>query len=89
MDNNDAFLVLAHLGDLQRVQKMLADGDAHIGEADQHGSTAVIYATWGANSLPTLIWLLEESGAAITDRDSYGYSALLQAAACGRMKRCR
>jgi ankyrin repeat protein len=71
---------------------MLADGDARITDVDQDGYTALLHAATGEDSLPTLIWLLEEGGARITDRTrrgSGGSSALLLAAMYGRMTTCR
>jgi hypothetical protein len=43
----------------------------------------------GPGALPTLIWLLEEGGANITDRDREGYSALLLSAMCGKLTTCK
>jgi hypothetical protein len=71
----------ARLGDLSRVQMMLADSDAHITDANQCRRLALLYATMGGSALlPTLIWLLEEGGACITQRYHEGFLALLLAA---------
>jgi ankyrin repeat protein len=78
------FLTAALRGELQRVQKMLADGDARITDVDQDGYTTFLAAAMGgANSLTTLIWLLADGGARITERDHQGNSALLLAASVG------
>jgi hypothetical protein len=84
----DEFLRAAFAGDLPRVQRMLADGEARITDTDQHGCTALLRAA-GSFNLPTLQWLLEEGGACITDRDNEGHSALLMAATNGRMATCQ
>jgi hypothetical protein len=96
----DDFLDSATVGDLQHVQKMLADGDALITDADEYGNTALLCAAYGrprsfgtpyhggARSLPALQWLLEEGGARITDRDKKGNTALLLAAYCDNFKAC-
>jgi hypothetical protein len=65
---NEEFFEAAADGDLARVQKMLAGGDARLTDADQDGSTALLCA------LPTLIWLLREGDARITEEDSEGHS---------------
>jgi ankyrin repeat protein len=84
------FLLAAQQGDLRRVQRMLADGDARITDADQLGRTALSRsAMGGANSLRTLMWLLAEGGARITERDHHGSSTLLLAAAYGRITTCQ
>jgi hypothetical protein len=81
MANVERFLRAAFDGDLPRVQKMLADGDARITDADDHGRTALLCAAMkGSTSFPTLKWLLKEGGACITDRENGGYSAHLLAA---------
>jgi ankyrin repeat protein len=80
MNNLDKFFDAARQGDLPRVQKMLADVDARITDADRHGRTALLHAAYGSSSNPTLIWLLIEGGASITDRDNQGNLALLHAA---------
>jgi hypothetical protein len=69
---------------------MLADGDAHIADADQYGFTALLCAVdGGSKTLPTLIWLLEEGGACITETDHEGYSVLLLAAWSGKLATCQ
>jgi hypothetical protein len=81
MANVAEFLDAAYWGNLPRVQKMLADGDARITDCDEYGQTALLKAADGdPRSLPTLKWLLKEGGARITDRDDRGYTALLLAA---------
>jgi hypothetical protein len=82
------FLGAARLGNLPRVQRMLADGNARITDTDSMRRTALLLAAAGSDSLTTLIWLLEEGGAFITDRDRDGYSALLLAALHGRLATC-
>jgi hypothetical protein len=84
------FFYAAFQGDLPEVQKMLADGEALITDADDYGNTALLCATQeGSRSLPTLKWLLEEGGARITERNHDCYSALLLAAACGSFTTCQ
>jgi hypothetical protein len=84
------FFTAAEQGDLPRVQRMLADGDARITDVDELGWTALLYAATGrCESIPTLLWLLKEGGACITERDHRGDSALLMAAARGRMVTCQ
>jgi hypothetical protein len=88
--NSEDFLRGACLGNVPRVQKMLADGEACITDVDRDGRTALLYAAMGGtDSLPTLKWLLEEGGACITDRDRHGHSALLMAAMYGRLATCQ
>jgi hypothetical protein len=61
MANVKEFLGAAHDGDLPRVQKMLADGDALITDADRNGHTALLRAANGGyRSFSTLKWLLKE-----------------------------
>jgi hypothetical protein len=85
---NIEFLRAAFDGDLPRVQRMLADGEARIPDADRDGCIALLRAAKGFN-LPTLKWLLGEGGARITERNHEGHSALLLAAGWGRMKTCQ
>jgi hypothetical protein len=90
MANVKDFLYAAFVGDLPRVQKMLADGDARITDADINGSTALFCAViGGSSSLPTLKWLLEEGGARITERDPRGNTVLLMAAISGNLTACK
>jgi hypothetical protein len=78
---NGEFLAAAFRGDLSHVQRMLADGEARITDADPTGITALLYATLGGSAaLPTLIWLLREGGACISEADQNGTTALLHAA---------
>jgi hypothetical protein len=84
------FLDAAEVGNLPRVQKMLADGDVRITDADVYGRTALLYAAEGGpHALPTLEWLLEEGGARITERDHQGNTVLLRAAFRGNFKTCQ
>jgi hypothetical protein len=84
------FLDAAFAGDLQRVQKMLADGDARKTDANVICLTALLSAAQGGSrSFPTMIWLLEEGGARITERDHGGYSALHMAASNGNLTACQ
>jgi hypothetical protein len=88
--NITEFLRVAHDGELPRVQKMLADGDRLITDADASGQTALMYAAQGGSlALPTLKWLLEEGGARITERDRRGYTALLLTALSGNFTACQ
>jgi hypothetical protein len=90
MANVDEFLVGARGSDLPRVQRVLADGDVSITDADINGSTVLLYAAHGGpRSLLTLKWLLEEGGARITERDRGGYTVLLQAAGSGNFTACQ
>jgi hypothetical protein len=90
MDNVEGFLRAAFDGDLLRVQKMLADGDVLITDADVVGDTALFYAAKRIpRSLPTLKWLLEEGGARITERNHEGYTALLKTALNGIYPACQ
>jgi hypothetical protein len=82
------FLSAAFEGDLPRVQRMLADGDVNVTDAEHGGRTALLQAAMDSNSLQTVIWLLQEGGARITDRDSDGFSALLLAAAYSEVATC-
>jgi hypothetical protein len=66
---------------------MLAEGVARITETDQNGRTALLLAA--DTSLPTLIWLLNEGGACITERDHVGNSTLLCAALSRRLPTCQ
>jgi hypothetical protein len=89
MANFNKFLGAAAVGNLPLVQKMLADGDVLITDADVCGSTALLSAAGGLRSVPTLKWLLEEGGARITERDYFGNTAVLRAAINGRMTACQ
>jgi hypothetical protein len=86
---NIEFLRAARRGDLPRVQKMLADGDARITDAGHLCCTALLHASMGSNALPTLIWLLKVGGACITDRNHDGNSALLLAATNSNLATCQ
>jgi hypothetical protein len=77
---NDQFRNAALFGNLMRVKRMLADGEARLTDVDRSGATALLCAARGSQPLLTLIWLLEEGGARITDKDHEGNSALLLAA---------
>jgi hypothetical protein len=84
------FLNAAGDGDLPRVQKMLADGDARTTDADVNGNTALVMAMHGGSrALPTMKWLLEEGGARITERDRGGYTILLRAALRDNFTACQ
>jgi hypothetical protein len=89
MANVDKFLDAAINGDLPRVQKMLADGDALITDADEYGQTALLCAAGFSDALLTMKWLLEEGGARITERNHRGYTALHQAALSGDFTACK
>jgi ankyrin repeat protein len=87
---NREFINSASQGDLVRVQKMLADGDANITDIDRDGWTVLMCAAGGSESLPTLIWLLKEGSACSTDRSARdGYSVLMIAAINVRMVTCQ
>jgi hypothetical protein len=92
MANIADFLDAAYWGNLPRVQKMLADGDARItdtGRYEQTRETALLKAAKGdPRSLPTLKWLLIEGGARITERDRKGNTALLLAAERAALTGC-
>jgi hypothetical protein len=60
----DDFLRAAGRGDLPRVQRMLADGDVCITDADEFCYTALLRAAMSIDALPTLTWLLEGVGLA-------------------------
>jgi ankyrin repeat protein len=83
------FLRAAHRGDLPRVQRMLANGEARTTETGSGGGTALLSASRSVDSLPTLIWLLAEGGAKITERDDIGFSALMLAALFGNFTTCQ
>jgi hypothetical protein len=87
---NNEFLQAARNGDLLRVQRMLADGEARITDVDRLGRTALLHAAMGgSDALPTLIWLLEEGGACITEKDHRGQTVLLMAATYSRILTCQ
>jgi hypothetical protein len=68
---------------------MLADGLVRITDTDSIGSTALVAAAGGYETLPTLKWLLKEGESFITERDDHGFSALLEAARYNKMVTCQ
>lgn len=66
--------------DLGGLKKLLLDGGANVGDKDQEGKTALLFAAY-LGRLELVQWLLsEEGGSSIEERDNNGMTAFLWAA---------
>jgi ankyrin repeat protein len=75
----------AGIGDLERVQRLVAEG-ADVKETYMYGFTPFLQATCQGD-IPMMHWLLTEGGSSLVKQTQYRMSALLLAAYAGKLQR--